>query len=86
MASSGTSFLTPTTAVPAQSSTTGEPDAKRIKVAKPKPATPLVAIRCVSCQQTDVPLILGGRKSSSILVFPFTNSFPLTCRILSSVR
>ncbi|KAJ7361526.1 hypothetical protein DFH08DRAFT_377014 [Mycena albidolilacea] len=61
VASSGTSFLTPTTAVPAQSSTTGEPDAKRIKVAKPKPATPLVAIRCVSCQQTDVPLILGGR-------------------------
>ncbi|KAJ7704230.1 hypothetical protein B0H14DRAFT_3028918, partial [Mycena olivaceomarginata] len=50
-ASPSTSFHTPTTAVPAQSSTTGEPDAKRIKVAKPKPTTPLVAIRCVSCQQ-----------------------------------
>lgn len=70
VASSSTSFLTPTTAVPAQSSTTGEPDAKRIKVAKPKPASPLVAIRCVSCQQTDVPLILGGRKSS----IPFFHS------------
>ncbi|KAJ7246316.1 hypothetical protein B0H12DRAFT_1126667 [Mycena haematopus] len=54
---------TSTTSVPpitAPDSTTGQPEPKRIKVSRPKPG-PLVEIRCVSCQQTDVPLILGGR-------------------------
>ncbi|KAJ7110003.1 hypothetical protein C8R44DRAFT_801145 [Mycena epipterygia] len=36
------------------------PDPKRRKLSKPKQAPP-IEIRCVSCHQTDVPLILGGR-------------------------
>ncbi|KAF8215999.1 hypothetical protein K438DRAFT_1954682 [Mycena galopus ATCC 62051] len=48
-------FLAPGTA---SGSTSGQPDPKRIKVSKPGA---LPEIRCVSCQQTDVPLILGGR-------------------------
>ncbi|KAJ6520031.1 hypothetical protein C8R45DRAFT_953641 [Mycena sanguinolenta] len=55
-------LATPSTSSPttAPSSTVGQPEPKRIKVARPKPG-PLLEIRCVSCQQTDVPLILGGR-------------------------
>ncbi|KAJ7293125.1 hypothetical protein C8J57DRAFT_16777 [Mycena rebaudengoi] len=45
-----------------RSNNSSPPNAKRQKLAKPKPvATPINQMRCVSCQQTDVPLILGGR-------------------------
>ncbi|KAK7064053.1 SWR1 complex subunit swc3 [Favolaschia claudopus] len=40
---------------------TGPPPQKRMKFPNPKPVAPLPEIRCVSCQQKDVPLILGGR-------------------------
>ncbi|KAJ7170086.1 hypothetical protein C8R46DRAFT_1091085 [Mycena filopes] len=54
-----TSTLPPATATSIQgSSAPTPPDPKRRKTSKPKQTLPL---RCVSCQQTDVPLILGGR-------------------------
>ncbi|KAJ6503322.1 hypothetical protein C8R47DRAFT_198642 [Mycena vitilis] len=58
-----TSSFNPATPSPApRPSTSAQPDPKRRKVAKPKPVIPMPEIRCVSCHQTDVPLILGGRK------------------------
>ncbi|KAJ6575329.1 hypothetical protein B0H19DRAFT_1128177 [Mycena capillaripes] len=58
-----TSSLNPATPSPApRPSASSQPEPKRRKVSKPsKPITPVAQIRCVSCQQTDVPLILGGR-------------------------
>ncbi|KAJ7161365.1 hypothetical protein C8R43DRAFT_332034 [Mycena crocata] len=59
----GTPSSAPPTPSPApRTSTAIPPDPKRRKIAnKPKPQAPPIEIRCVSCQQTDVPLILGGR-------------------------
>ncbi|CAK5264526.1 unnamed protein product [Mycena citricolor] len=37
------------------------PEAKRSHLSKPGSSQPPVTIRCLSCLQTDVPLILGGR-------------------------
>ncbi|KAJ7492418.1 hypothetical protein FB451DRAFT_1022033 [Mycena latifolia] len=48
---------TGTEALASGSSNAPPPEAKRRKIMKPPPSQ----IRCVSCQQTDVPLILGGR-------------------------
>ncbi|KAJ7751279.1 hypothetical protein DFH07DRAFT_745818 [Mycena maculata] len=76
-ASPATPSPAPTTTLappPARSSSAIPPEAKRRKIYKPNPTTPIVEIRCVSCQQKDVPLILGGRGSSkfwSILRFTY---------------
>ncbi|KAJ7040400.1 hypothetical protein C8F04DRAFT_1083467, partial [Mycena alexandri] len=63
VASASTSTLSPATPTPMpRSSSATLPDPKRRKIAsKPKQTLPMIEIRCVSCQQTDVPLILGGR-------------------------
>ena len=39
---------------------------KRRKPAQSKPTIPSKPIACVSCGQTDVPLMIGGRKSISL--------------------
>jgi hypothetical protein len=44
-----------------ESSTTG-PSSKRRRVSQAKAAPTVTQIQCITCNQTDVPLILGGRK------------------------
>jgi hypothetical protein len=58
----------------------GTPNPKRKRSSQPKPGSVSKKIACVSCGQTDVPLMMGGRKCSCVAGGKRANAFVGFCR------